>query len=473
MITTSMKLLKAERRNGSLRMLASVLSAGLLMLRISPVAISQAAPETLAATPPMGWNSWDSYGTTVNEEQVKQNANWMGHHLKSYGWQYVVVDMEWFVDNPVPEGNAKNSRFSMDNYGRYTPALNRFPSAAGGAGFRPLADYVHSLGLKFGIHILQGIPKEAVAKNLPIAGSQYRARDAANTSGTCTWNPDNYDLKNNAAGQAYYDSIAKLYAGWGVDFIKVDCIASRPYKSDEIRMVSTALRKSDRPIVLSLSPGAAPIDKLAELRKYAQMWRISNDTWDLWHSTQPYPQGVVDQFPRAAKWAPLSERGHWPDADMLPLGYLGPSPGWGKARETQLSHDEQRTMLTLWVMMRSPLMMGGDLPHSDAWTTALLTNPEVLAVDQHSSVNHAAITTADAVIWTARADRNRGFYVAAFNLGAQSKKIEHSWDALGIKTKHRTLRVRDLWHRHDFSATDRLAVTLPPHGCILYLVKPL
>ena len=122
----------------------------------------------------------------------------------------------------------------------------------------------------FGIHILRGIPKLAVEKNLPIARSPYRAAQAAATSDTCPWNPDNYGLDAaKPAAQAYYDSIARLYASWGVDLIKADCIGSRPYKGDDIRMLSLALRKTGRPIVLSLSPGAAPIEKIDELRAYS------------------------------------------------------------------------------------------------------------------------------------------------------------------------------------------------------------
>jgi len=288
-----------------------------------------------AATPPMGWNSWDSYGTTVNETQVKANADWMARNLKAFGWQYVVVDMEWFVTNPVPEGNAKDSLYSVDANGRYTPAPNRFPSSVG-AGFKPLADYVHSLGLKFGIHILQGIPREAVKRNDAIEGSTFHAAGAANTSGTCRWNFDNYDVKNNAAGQAYYDSIARLYASWGVDLIKADCISFGPYKGDEIRMLSRALGKTGRRIVLSLSPGPAPLEKQLEMRRYATQWRISNDIWDVWHSTAFYPQGLNDQFVKVAAWASDPRMGHYPDADMLPLGYLGPVPGWGVVRQTRL-----------------------------------------------------------------------------------------------------------------------------------------
>jgi len=424
----------------------------------------------MAAKPPMGWNSWDGYGTTVKESDVKANAQWLAKHLKSSGWQYVVVDMEWFVTNPTPEGNSKKSDYSLDDSGRYTPAINRFPSAANGAGFKPLADYVHSLGLKFGIHILRGIPKLAVEKNLPIAGSSFHATDAADSSDTCPWNYDNYGIDGSKPGaQAYYDSIAELYASWDVDLIKVDCISSHPYKGDEIRLLSTALAKAGRPIVLSLSPGPAPLEKAEEMRQYAQMWRISDDIWDLWHSTVAYPQGLGDQFAKVAKWAGKAVPGHWPDADMLPLGYLGPAPGWGQPRYTRLTHDEQRTFVTLWCIFPSPLMVGGDLPKADAWTISLITNPEVIAVDQHSTGNHPVISTDKTVVWVAESGKAGGRYLAIFNLDDASQNVQYSWKDLGLPDgKH---KVRDLWKRKNLASEKSVSVTLPPHGSVLYAVR--
>lgn len=424
----------------------------------------------LAATPPMGWNSWDGYGTTINEEQVKANAKWFADHLKQFGWEYIVVDMEWFVTNPTPEGNSKSSEYAMDAYGRYIPAENRFPSSVEGNGFKPLADYIHSLGLKFGIHILRGIPKQAVERNLPIAGSPYKASNAADTSDTCPWNFDNYGTDpGRLGGQAYYDSIATLYASWGVDLIKVDCISSHPYRAQEIQMISEALQKTGRPIVLSLSPGAAPIEKTDEMRKYAQMWRISDDIWDLWHSTVPYPQGLGDQFSNIIKWAALSEPGRWPDADMLPLGYLGPAPGWGKPRQTRLTHDEQRTLLTLWSIFPSPLMIGGDLTAADPWTISLLTNPEVLAVDQHSRGNHPAVATEAIVVWVAHGEKKDSYYLAAFNRGQAPAELHYSWKELGLDRNE--YATRNLWERQDLGMAAGLAVNLPAHACVLYQVK--
>jgi alpha-galactosidase len=448
---------------------AATLCVVSLMLSLGQAKEKQPHAARLAPAPPMGWNSWDGYGTTIDEKEFRANAEWFARHLKPSGWKYVTIDMEWFVTNPIAEGNSKKANYEMDSFGRYMPPASRFPSAANGVGFKPLADYTHSLGLKFGIHILQGIPREAVAKNLPIQGSPFHAADGANKSGTCAWNPDNYDLDaSKPAAQAYYDSIARVYASWGVDLIKVDCIASRPYKGDEIRMFSEALRKTDRAIVLSLSPGTAPLDKLEEMRKYAQMWRISDDIGDIWHSDVPYPQGLGDQFANVAKWAGLAQSGHWPDADMLPLGYLGPAPGWGKARQTRLSHEEQRTLMSLWCIFGSPLMVGGRLASADDWTLSLLTNPEVLAVDQHSSDNRPVIANDKIVIW--RAESKQGHYLAAFNVSDSTQNLNYKWTDLGLNSPR--YKVRDLWDHKELGTADSFSVELPSHGSVLYRVAP-
>lgn len=439
----------------------------LLALAFLPLTSAQSERNLLAPTPPMGWNSWDSFGLTVTEAEFKSNASWLAQNLKSHGWQYAVVDEGWYLENP--EAKAGSFRFVLDVDGRYIPAIPRFPSAVNGTGFKPLADSVHAQGLRFGIHIIRGIPKNAVAKNTPIADSSFHATDAADPSDTCPWNSDNYGLKDNAAGQAYYDSVAKLYAGWGVDFVKVDCIASHPYKADEIRMFSNALRKTGRPIVLSLSPGPAPLDKASELAKYAQMWRISNDFWDHWGPRKPndWSQSLRAQFQTAAQWAQSTQPGHWPDADMLPLGYLGPRAGEGTARQTNLTPDEQRTLLTLWSIFRSPLIMGGNLTKLDAWTASLLSNDEVLAVNQHAHGEHAIVNEATKVIWMSRDDRSQAAYLALFNVADQPQTIVFPLQTLGLQAG---VHVRDLWAHKDLPSTDILRSTLMPHASALYKI---
>lgn len=447
------------------RLFASLLAAGAL------ACLPQAALTAVAPTPPMGWNSYDAYGTTITEAQFRANARWMSRHLARYGWRYAVIDAEWFVPHPTPSGGAAGALLVVDKYGRYVPAANRFPSAANGAGFKPLADYVHSLGLKFGIHILRGIPREAVARNLPIEGSPYTAAQAADVHSTCPWNPDNYGVDpRSPAGQAYYDSMARLYASWGIDFIKADCIASHPYAGEEIRMLSAALAASGRDMVLSLSPGPAPMGKAADLRRYSTMWRISNDVWDLWHSKAQYPRGVGDQFARAARWAPLAEPRHWPDADMLALGYLGPAPGLGKPRATRLTHAEQRTYVTLWCIARSPLFMGGNLTRMDRWTDGLLANPEVVAVDQHASGPHQALARDGFIVWLSKPDTGGGWYLAAFNTEPHQRTLTVHWRELALPSDR--YAIRDLWQHHDRGAAATLTVGLDAHGAALYRVLP-
>ncbi|MHB1936700.1 MAG: glycoside hydrolase family 27 protein [Acidobacteriaceae bacterium] len=438
----------------------------ILMLAVF-VALPVLGYPQVATTPPMGWNSWDSYGQTITELEFKQNVEWFHMHLQPSGWQYVVIDEGWYLAHP----DMADQGYALDANGRYIPAINRFPSAEKGRGFKPIADYVHSLGLKFGIHIIHGIPRQAVMRNLPIAGSGYRAADAADTSDTCRWSHDNYGIKNNAAGRAYYDSLAKLYAGWGVDFLKVDCI-SQPYNRNEIRMVSGSLKKTGRPIVLSLSPGPTPIADAADVSRQAQMWRISDDFWDVWNrdtSSKDFPQSVEHQFPLLAQWERYAGPGHWPDADMLPFGWLGPNPGWEQARESRLTADEIRTVFTLWSIARSPLILGANLTRMDSATAALLTNREVLAVDQNSTGNKALIHTPKSWVWIAHANSTKGEYVALFNIGDTPLDVNCTWRDLGLPAgKH---VARDLWQHKNVGGTGGISIILAPHASALYRVK--
>jgi alpha-galactosidase len=312
----------------------------LLMFGLSLGTAMGARAESLSSTPPMGWNSWDAYGLTIGEADFKANAAVLAR-MKSLGWTYAVIDEGWYMNNPLVEKlDARD--YQVDVHGLLIPAVNRFPSAANGAGFKPLADWLHAQGLKFGLHIVRGIPKNAVGGNRPIAGSKFHAVEAADPTDTCPWDDGNYGVRDNAAGQAYYDSMFKLYADWGLDFVKVDCIADHPYRPSEIRQINTAIQRSGRPMVLSLSPGPTQLDHAEEVARYAQLWRISNDIWDGWrfpykNPKEDFPAGVISAFDNLAKWAPFVKPGNWPDADMLPFGSLTPHPGWGEPRTSRLT----------------------------------------------------------------------------------------------------------------------------------------
>ncbi len=370
----------------------------------------------IAANPPMGWNSWDCYGAAVDERTVRQNADYLAKHLKPYGWEYIVVDIQWYQPTAVSHAYESFAELTMDEYGRLQPAVNRFPSSANQQGFAPLAAYVHSLGLKFGIHIMRGLPRMAAHLHLPILGSSHKCDEAANPNSICAWNPDMYGLRcDTAAACDYYDSIFRMYAEWGVDFVKCDDIAREyPQCRREIEVISEACRNCGRDIVLSLSPGPAPIEQAEHLKRYANMWRITDDFWDDW-------QLLRGMFERAEKWCIHAGAGHWPDADMLPVGALRQcyaDNGW-----TRFTPEEQRTMMTLWCMMRSPLMIGAELTKNDAFTLELLTNAEVLNITRESTCAHPLTLTDEESIWMARRKDGRGCYIALFNLTDVSRAV--------------------------------------------------
>jgi len=365
-----------------------------------------------ALTPPMGWNSWDCYGPSVLEDQVKANADYMATYLKQYGWEYIVVDIRWYVDNQkvAAYNDFSKSDFIYDKFGRYLPSPKRFPSSVNGAGFKPLADYIHSKGLKFGIHIMRGIPIVAVNQKLPIKGSNKTAADIYSTELQCTWLRDNYTIMADKDGaQEYYNSIIELYASWGVDFIKVDDLA-RPYHQGEIELIRNAIDKTGRPMLLSMSPGETPIAKADHARTHANMWRTVDDFWDRWNL-------LSYQFDVCNKWAPLITPGAWPDADMLPLGQIEIYNDGGKGRWTKFTKPEQYNMMTLWTMFKSPLIFGGNLPQNDEFTNSLITNKEVLDVHRNSVNNRQWFSCNGQVGWTANDPKSGDKFFALFNNG--------------------------------------------------------
>ena len=414
----------------------------------------------IAKHPPMGWNSWDCYGAAVNEETVRKNADYMAHYLKPYGWEYVVVDIQWYQPTASSHQYEAFSTLNMDVFGRLLPAENRFPSASEGRGFKPLADYVHSLGLRFGIHIMRGMPRQAAHMGLPIHGSEYNCRQAANPSSVCAWNPDMYGLKcDTQAARDYYQSLFALYAEWGVDYVKCDDIAREyPHCQQEIELISEACRSCGRDMVLSLSPGPAPLAEAEHLKRYANLWRITDDFWDDWKL-------LKGMFERAEKWCVHAGPGHWPDADMLPVGALRQCTD--PADWTRFTQAEQRTMMTLWSMMRSPLMIGAEMTKNDDFTLALLTNAEVLAIGRESFCGHPLTTTQEESIWIAPRQDGKGLYVALFNLSDEERNISLAADRLEGAYTHAV----ELWTKKMAVPTNGLSTALAPHDAAVYLLQ--
>lgn len=418
-------------------------------------------------TPPMGWNSWDVYGASVTEEEVRKNAEYMADNLKEYGWQYVVVDIQWY--EPKAKSCIYNAftELKMDEYSRLIPAENRFPSSEGGKGFKPLSDYIHKLGLKFGIHIMRGIPRQAVHNNTKILGTDATAREIAATDSICRWNTDMYGVDPKKKGAAeYYESLINLYSEWGVDYIKVDdssCaeIGDVPYFAGEIELIRKAIDKCGRSIVLSLSPGPTSLKFADHLMQNANMWRITSDYWDRWCD-------LYEEFEKCNKWSRYSGPGHWPDADMLPVGILGiridENNNYGTGRKTNFSRNEQVMMMSLWCMFRSPLMVGCELTKMDEWTLKILTNKEVLRILNSSYNGHQVYRENDKIVWYAD-DVDGSSYLGFFNLSESKEDISVYLREIGLNSSY---KARDLWRQEEIgSVQENIEFNMYPHSCKL------
>ena len=429
----------------------------------------------LAPTPPMGWNSWDCYGAAVNEEQLLANADYMAEHLKDYGWEYVVCDIQW--SEPTADSFYYHyfAPLCMDEYSRLIPSVERFPSSADGKGFRPIADYIHSLGLKFGIHIMRGIPRQAAHQNTKIKCEGVTARDIAHPTSICKWNPDMYGLDTGKKGaQEYYDSIFELYASWGVDYIKCDDIANtemfpdNPYSArKEIEMMRKAIDKCGRDMVFSLSPGPAPVWEHEHLAANANMWRMTGDFWDEWSKLHA-------MFERCYTWQEYVQPGAWPDCDMLPLGRIQiteEKPEY-RNRYTRFTHDEQITMMTLWGIFRSPLMMGGEMRDNDEFTLSLLQNRELIDMLRNSygarQFSRKETDGKGEIIWTSNGKNCK--YVALFNTDDEEREI--SFDITDISIGGIKYSVNDMWAHEEYAVTeDKFTASVNPHGARLFRIE--
>lgn len=408
--------------------------------------------------PPMGWNSYDYYDTTVNEKQVRANADYMAAYLREYGWEYIVVDIAWYSYEAGEQRDRFQyvpfSKVEMDEYGRLLPCEKRFPSAAGGRGFAPLAQYVHDKGLKFGIHIMRGIPRLAAYERTKILGSKHTANEIADPYSICGWNPDMYGVTPGVEGaQEYYDSIVSLYAGWGVDFIKCDDICRMDAASSkaEIEMLHAAIQKCGRDIVLSLSPGPALVSENEFYHAHANMWRITDDLWDNWDSLR-------DMFDRCRNWQGKGQDGGYPDCDMLPLGRIG--KGFQEERSSRLTMEEQRTMMTLWCIFRSPLMLGAELTQLDEDTLSLLCQKEVLHLLEVKGEAAECYRDEDIIVWNTKDPETSSEYLAIFNVSEEECKVIPSRYVTGTASC-----AEELWRevKVELKGESRIA----SHDCLL------
>ncbi len=424
----------------------------------------------IAKTPPMGWNSYNCYGSNVKEKEVRENVDYIYTNLKQFGWQYIVVDYLWSYDNPpisrVSDANQfrlKDGSYvpwlSMDQYGRLYPNTNKFPSAFPDKGFKPLGDYIHSKGLKFGIHVMRGIPRQAVWAKTPVLGVEGITADMiADTSSVCSWVNHMYgvDMKKKGA-QEYINSLLQLYASWGVDFIKVDDI-SKPYRDEEIEGYQLAIKQCGRPIVLSISPGATPVNKSNHVKQFANQWRMKGDFWDNWKE-------LNQMFDIAKNWEGVGSEGHWPDCDMLQIGKISKRGPVGKERYSRFTDDELYTHFSFWALFRSPLMLGGNMPENRAIEKDIFSNKEVIAVNQNGKNPKQLYKKDGSMVWFSEVQGSKDLYVGLFNIADSAYEVVVDFNTLGIIGN---AKLRDLWKHYDLGIfTKQYLNTIPAHGCVM------
>lgn len=416
----------------------------------------------------MGWTSYDCFGGKARESDVKANVDYQAEHLLRYGWEYIIIDIAWYAEYSASRPAYPIKYLNLDEYGRPIPSPTLHPSSVNGAGFKPLADYIHGKGQKLGIHVMRGISRQAMERNLPIFGSTYRAADIADRSVICPWWEHTWGIDPSKPGaQHYYDSIIKLYAEWGVDFIKADdmsfpCYENQGCYADDIRMISEAIDKCGRDMVPSLSPGPTSLADAEIVKKYAHCRRQSADLWDEW----PH---IYRNFEYAAQWNEHRGNDRWLDLDMIPIGKLEIFPGEDlpghDERLTRLTRDEQRTLMTLWYIVRSHPNIGANMPELDDWTLSLLNNEEILALPLRSHSNRQLYRKDEKVAWVAADDEGNN-YLALFNLTEMPSEMSASLAEMGLAGQ---CQLRDLWRRQDLGIVDS-AVTaeVPGHGVRLF-----
>lgn len=429
---------------------------------------TNAAKKVLAPSPPMGWNSWDCLGWTATEAQVKASADYMAEHLKHLGYEYIVIDANWFADSLgssfdafVKETIPKEPQYNLDRYGRLLPDTLKFPSAKSGKGFKPLADYIHSKGLKLGVHLQRGVPWEAAQKNMPIKGTTYGAQSIGQPDKGCDWYDGFYgvDMKK-SGGQAYYNSVFELFAEWGIDYVKADDVVNEA----EFMGISKAARSSGRDMVLSVVPANIPWKTLKE---HSDLARTGYDYWDVW-------QMLKQAFGEANKYATYRGDGFWPDLDMLPVGKIGKAISYKGPHEriSNFNKDELQTLLSLWYISHSPLMIGGYLPETDPITYELLTNEEALEAST-KTINNRQIKYRNAmVIWAADSKGSDDKYLAMFNIWETFFPLEMKveFEQLGLSNDDEYI-VRNLWDNKDVGVfKETFTQPINSHGAGLYRI---
>ena len=420
--------------------------------------------------PFLGWNSYDCYGTVINETLLKENLNAFIEKLKPYGYEYFVIDAGWYRSFDLKPGeiwptDGDKSHLAVDDYGRFVPTNILFPE-----GFGKIIDYAHKHGIKFGLHLMRGISREAVMKNLPIKGTKYFARDIANIRDTCNWSSLNYGVDMDKPGaQEYYNSIIELVAGWGVDFLKYDDIVHKP---KEINAVANAIEKCGKKIALSISPGDEIDPEHYDTYKRADMIRISRDIWDL-------KEDLEISFQRWEKMLPYAGKGFWLDLDMIPFGHIRINypitfnklnSGRGYDRMDNFSYAQKKTFITQRAMAASPLFMGGDLVSSPKTVFELITDQNMLECNQNGVSGHLVKRIVDYStridVWKTphKSHANEG-WIGVFNRNQYMDVLKFNKDELGLD-KEVSYNLYDIWGKQIIEDNKTIYFVIPADDVI-------
>ncbi|SEN75919.1 Alpha galactosidase A [Actinacidiphila rubida] len=442
----------------------AALAGGLLIIAGTAVAVTPAAhaeDNGVGAKPALGWSSWSFVRHNPTAANIEATAEAMKDSgLARAGYEYVNVDDFWY-HCPGSQGP------DVDEYGRWVTDETKFPPSGGENGIQAVADHVHSLGLKFGLYVTPGISKQAVAQNTAIEGTPYHADDIATTA-----TEKNYNCKGmvgidytKPGAQQFVDSWAAQFAGWGVDYVKIDGVGTPDVP--DVQAWSDALRQTGRPIHLELS-NSLDINNAATWGKLSNGWRTGGDIecYGCESGGSSYPltswSSVSSRFNQVANWAPYGGSGGFNDYDSLEIGN-GAGDG--------LTLDERKTQMSLWSLAASPLILGTDLTALDPTDLALLKNRQVLAVDQ-DAIDAKRISSSSTSQVFAKTEPNGDAVVGLFNTSADGQVVSVPAAALGLAASA-DYALDDLWN-HTFSATSTgtVSATVPPHGVALLRVTP-
>lgn len=427
----------------------------------------------LAPTPPLGYNSFDSYLVFLSEEKAHAMIDVMAEKYKPFGYEYFVIDAGWYDNVELYEGTKypkKRLGLALDDYGLFEPCEAYFPN-----GIKALADHAHEKGLKFGLWFIRGIPKVAVEKNLPIKGTQYRARDIADTTNICLWSAKNYGVDMSKPGaQEYYNSLIEKLASWGVDFIKVDDVVPNP---KEILAIALAIENCGSKMLYSLSPGDVHSQSHLPYYQKANMLRVTRDIWDNQLS-------IEKGFYAWEKFSGLEGNGFWPDLDMIPFGrlcvespdFLKDIPDEEKSRQSLFTQDQMLTFMTQRALAASPIFIGGDLLTMDNFSYSLLTNTDMLACNQNGVMGVNVYRAGNLDVWlTPDKDEHGKGWVGIFNRTTTNRKVELSKydlgftnyeDSYNVVENSNAFKLKDIWDGKEFIIDGSHQFSIPANGVV-------